>query len=353
MYGLDAVTMETHSMKLSTHCSWANLKATWSLEVCSDWLCRKLLARLNKQVNTFQDPLQFAYHPGVGVEDAIICLLRWAHCHLDKADSTERIMFFDFSSAFNKIQPELFCKKLEKIQVDASTITWITDCLTNKAQFVRMKGCVSEKVVSSTAAPQGTVLSLFLFTLHTSDFQYNWKSFQWWTKRWVQGTGKSFSCMVWEQSHHLEENKIIFFRRTKNKQTLCPSTCGDEGGWGLQIPGSFPGQQTGLEMQHKGCLQERTKQAVLLEETEVLRCLSKDFAYLLQVCGGVCNLICSICWDSSIRARNSNKLNKLIKKAGSVLGTAMEPMDHTWSHLPVFVGIILNTEELSWYIVWL
>ena len=34
--------METHSMKLSTHCSWANLKATWSLEVCSDWLCSKL-----------------------------------------------------------------------------------------------------------------------------------------------------------------------------------------------------------------------------------------------------------------------------------------------------------------------
>ena len=34
--------METHSMKLFTQCSWANLKATWSLEVCSDWLCRKL-----------------------------------------------------------------------------------------------------------------------------------------------------------------------------------------------------------------------------------------------------------------------------------------------------------------------
>ena len=27
----------THSMKLSMHCSWANLKATWSLNVCSDW----------------------------------------------------------------------------------------------------------------------------------------------------------------------------------------------------------------------------------------------------------------------------------------------------------------------------
>jgi len=34
--------METHSMKLSTHSSWADLKATWSKEVCSDLLCRKL-----------------------------------------------------------------------------------------------------------------------------------------------------------------------------------------------------------------------------------------------------------------------------------------------------------------------
>jgi len=32
---------------------------------------------------------------------------------------------------------------------------------------------VSEKVVSSTGAPQGTVPSLFLFTLYTSDFQNN------------------------------------------------------------------------------------------------------------------------------------------------------------------------------------
>ena len=31
--GCSCSAMETHSMKLSTHCSWANLKATWSLEV--------------------------------------------------------------------------------------------------------------------------------------------------------------------------------------------------------------------------------------------------------------------------------------------------------------------------------
>ena len=31
----------------------------------------------------------------------------------------------------------------------------------------------------------------------------------------------------------------------------------------------------------------------------------------------------AICWDSSIRASDSKELNKLMKKAGSVLGTAL------------------------------
>ena len=43
MYGLDAAAWPWRPIPwISTHCSWANLRATWSLEVCSDWLCRKL-----------------------------------------------------------------------------------------------------------------------------------------------------------------------------------------------------------------------------------------------------------------------------------------------------------------------
>ena len=58
----------------------------------------------------------------------------------------------------------LFYKKLQKIQVDTTI-----DHLTNRPQFVRLKGCVSERVVSSTGAPQLTVSS-FLFSQYTSDF---------------------------------------------------------------------------------------------------------------------------------------------------------------------------------------
>ena len=43
MSGLDATARPWKPIPWSSlHCSWINLKAAWSLEVCSDWLCRKL-----------------------------------------------------------------------------------------------------------------------------------------------------------------------------------------------------------------------------------------------------------------------------------------------------------------------
>ena len=81
-------------------------------------LDRLFLAHLNRQTSTFQDQLQFTYRCGVGVEDSVIHLLQQTHSHLDKAGSTERIVFFDFSSAFNTIQPVLLQKKLQRSQVD-------------------------------------------------------------------------------------------------------------------------------------------------------------------------------------------------------------------------------------------
>ena len=84
-----------------------------------------------------------------------------------------RIMFFDFSSAFNTIQLLLPREKLERIGVDPFFTSWITDYLTGRLQFVRLGSCASDIVVSSTGAPQGPVLAPFLFTLYTSDFTYN------------------------------------------------------------------------------------------------------------------------------------------------------------------------------------
>ncbi|KAI3358821.1 hypothetical protein L3Q82_015218, partial [Scortum barcoo] len=75
---------------------------------------RLFLSLLRPQVQHAQDRLQFAYQPGVGVEDAILYLLHRAHSHLDKGSGTVRILFLDFSSAFNTIQPTLLRDKLKQ-----------------------------------------------------------------------------------------------------------------------------------------------------------------------------------------------------------------------------------------------
>ena len=124
----------------------------------------------------FLDPLQFAYQPHLGVDDAVIYLLQRAHMHLDGGGGTVRITFFDFSSAFYNIQPLLLGEKLQVMGVDDTMISWITDYLTGRPQFVRLGSVLSDVVVSDTGAPQGTVISPFLFTLYTADFQHNSES---------------------------------------------------------------------------------------------------------------------------------------------------------------------------------
>ena len=63
-----------------------------------------------------------------------------------------------------------------QMDVNVHLVSWITDYLTDRPQFIRLKDCVSETVLCSTGAPQGTVLSPVLFTLYTSDFTYNSES---------------------------------------------------------------------------------------------------------------------------------------------------------------------------------
>ena len=131
-----------------------------------------LLHVLRPQVYHGQDPLQSGYQEKACVEDAILYLLHRVYSHLHKKSGAVRVAFFDFSRAFNTIQPLLLRGKLTEMRVDPLLVTWITDYLTERPQYVRLKGCTSDTVVSSTGAPQGTMFSPVLFTVYT-DFQYN------------------------------------------------------------------------------------------------------------------------------------------------------------------------------------
>ena len=138
------------------------------MKVCE----RLVLNDLKVKVAPHLDPMQFAYQKNRNTEDAILTLLELLYSHLERTrfGNSARVMFFDFSSAFNTIQPHLLVKKLLDINVPCGLIQWTLDYLTNRSQYVKIGQSSTLNVISSsTGAPQGTVLAPFLFTLYTSD----------------------------------------------------------------------------------------------------------------------------------------------------------------------------------------
>lgn len=67
-----------------------------------------ILSSINGKI----EPLQFTYQAEKGVDDAKILILDKIYEDLEKAQSYIRILFADFSSAFNKMQPHILIEFL-------------------------------------------------------------------------------------------------------------------------------------------------------------------------------------------------------------------------------------------------
>ena len=75
------------------------------------------------------DPFQFAYKASRSVEDASLTLLNLITQHFEKAKSYVRILFVDFSSVFNTIEPYVLLKRLIDLHVNSNLVLRIRDFL--------------------------------------------------------------------------------------------------------------------------------------------------------------------------------------------------------------------------------
>ncbi len=106
------------------------------------------------------DPLQFAYSSNRSTDDAIAFTLHTALSHLENKNTYVRMLFVDYSSAFNTIVPATLVAKLQTLAgLNRSLCSWILDFLTGRSQVVRMGNNTSSPLVLNTGAPQGCVLS--------------------------------------------------------------------------------------------------------------------------------------------------------------------------------------------------
>ena len=116
-----------------------------------------------------QNPFQFAYKPNRSIEDAILTLQHNTILHTDNPKSYLRILFADFSSAFNTIEPYHLAKELIRLNISLKLVTRVINFLSHRKQFVRSKGVLSGERSISPGVPQRCLLSPVLFILYTND----------------------------------------------------------------------------------------------------------------------------------------------------------------------------------------
>ncbi len=141
------------------------LSHLWSWSHLSDWSWPTWRTSLDPCWILFSLPTE----PNRSVDDVVNMGLHNILQHLDKPGNYTRILFVDFSLAFNTIMPYRLSDKLTQLSVPTSICQWTPSFLTDRQQLVRLGKLTSRTLTISTGAPQGCVLSPLLFSLYTND----------------------------------------------------------------------------------------------------------------------------------------------------------------------------------------
>ncbi len=131
---------------------------------------RLVKSHISSSIPVTLDPLQFAYRSNRSTDDAISHILHSSLTHIDSSNGNyARLLFIDYSSAFNTIVPTKLAVKLSDLGLNTSLCDWIQDFLTGRPQVVKVGQFTSNSITLNVGAPQGCVLSPLLYSLYTND----------------------------------------------------------------------------------------------------------------------------------------------------------------------------------------
>ncbi len=131
---------------------------------------RLLKNRICSSIPVTLDPLQFAYCPNRSTDNAISQVLHSSLTYIDsKNGNYVRLLFIDYSLAFNTRVPIKLAVTLTDLGLNSSLCDWIQNFLTGRPQVVKMGQFTSNSITLNAGAPQGCVLSPLLYSLYTHD----------------------------------------------------------------------------------------------------------------------------------------------------------------------------------------
>ena len=258
-----------------------------------------------------------------------------------------RVLFVDFSSAFNTIQPHILINKLVDLKMNHYVISWILEFLTNRTQYVKFDNHVSDCKVTNTGAPQGCVISPVLFTLYTNDCSintHNTKLIKFADDSTIQGLIKNsneqsyfdfvqYFCN-WCDEHYLllnvKKTKEVIFDFRRNKVPIVPITIkGDV----VEIVDSY--KYLGITIDNKLDWDLHASN-VHSKMSQRLFCLRKlnyfhiDKTLLFLFYSSVIESLLMFCfcgWGGNCKVVNMNSFYSLMKKCYKVCGAEVYQPD--------------------------
>ena len=133
------------------------------------------MTHVKNTINITSECHQYAYRQNRSTADADSAVIHQAFTHLETSNSYVRLLFLDFSSAFNTIIPQTLIK-LSAFGLAPPLSKWILDLLTHRPQSIRINNLTSSTTILNTGSTQGCVLSPLLYTLLTYDCRADYHS---------------------------------------------------------------------------------------------------------------------------------------------------------------------------------
>ena len=330
--------------------SMNDLRPVALTSVCMKLFERLVLVKLVDVVKDFMDPYQFAYRDRRSVDDAVLFVLNKIYSHLEKPGTYIRLMFFDFSSAFNTIQPHLMAQKLVSMNVQPATVLWIMDYLTHRPQYVRMKSnCTSDTICSNTGAPQGTVLSPFLFSLYTADCRSSSDSCS--LTKFADDSGLTGQVTDGDETEYRREvdkfvgwcdDNFLGMNVSKTRELIIDFR--KKGGVHDEVILKGEVVETvehykylGITLDNKLTWKQNTEALMKKLHSRLyflrkLRSFNVNKDILQMFYNATCNSVLhfgSVCWGGGLCSQDRNRLEKFISKASGVVGRKQETFTST------------------------